>query len=695
MDRTFRLGIDIGGTFTDLTLLDQESGRLVSLKTPTIPSDPAQGIVNGLHRLKEMGVQPADISYFVHGTTIGLNTLLQRKGAKIALFVTEGFRDLLSLQRLRLPVPYDFRSRLPEPLIPRKRVFPVRERMLHDGTEHTPVDMELLDRAIDEAVAAGVEGIVVCLLHSYRNPLHEQQVAERIRSRVPSMEVCLSSALWPQMREYERAVVAVVNMYIQSKVKRYFETLQDRLAAEGLPAAPLITQSNGGIMDIGTASEAPVRTLFSGPAAGVIGAARVAQSAGIRDVITFDVGGTSADISIIADGKPAYVETNQLAGFPIMLPAVSIYSIGAGGGSLVWLDNGGLLKVGPMSAGSDPGPACYGRGDQAALTDAFVLCGYLNPSRFASGSVALYPELSAKAIRPIAEAMRLDVQTAADRMIQVAVANMYAELNSVLEQHGIDPRDFSVLAYGGAGPLLACFIAEEIQAQSVLIPPRPGTLCALGALTADFAYDAVQSGQALLSGLSTDALQAQYAKLADQAREWLERQAQDGLNRLEGQSYEYSMDARYVGQSFEITLPIDPSWFAARDTRDRIAELFHESHQRQYGHCDRNAPIEVVHLRVRVIGHTYKPPLERLPEAAEPVRACGERDIFVRGERRRASVYARADLAAGHVFEGPAVIEQDDATVLVLPGWVGRVDDCGNLVLRRKDADARRNEEGE
>jgi N-methylhydantoinase A len=358
----YRLGIDIGGTFTDLTLLDQENGRIVSLKTPTVPADPAQGIANGLALLGEKGVMPSDIHYFVHGTTIGLNTLLQRRGAEIALFATEGFQDLLSLQRLRLPVPYDFRSRLPEPLIARKHVFPIHERMLHDGTVHQAIDTTQLDEAIDAAVAAKVGGIVVCLLHSYKNASNEEQVAERIRTRAPGLEVSISSKLWPQMREYERAVMTAVNMYIQLNVKRYFETLKERLATEGMPATPFITQSNGGIMDIGTAAEAPVRTLFSGPAAGVIGAVRVAESAGIGNVITFDVGGTSADISIIEGGKPTFVQTNHLAGFPIMLPSISIYSVGAGGGSFAWIDKGGLLKVGPESVGSNPGPACYGQG---------------------------------------------------------------------------------------------------------------------------------------------------------------------------------------------------------------------------------------------------------------------------------------------------------------------------------------------
>jgi len=681
LSKKYRLGIDIGGTFTDLSLLDPENGHILSLKTPTVPADPAQGIANGLALLGETGLKASDIHYFVHGTTIGLNTLLQRRGANIALFVTEGFQDLLSLQRLRLPVPYDFRSRLPEPLIPRKHVYPIRERVLHSGEVHLPLDTALLDEAIDAAVADGVEGIVVCLLHSYKNAAHEQLVAERIRTRAPQLEVSVSSELWPQMREYERAVMTAVNLYVQPNVKRYFETLKERLAEEGMAATPFITQSNGGIMDIGTAAKAPVRTLFSGPAAGVIGAVRVAESAGISNVITFDVGGTSADISIIEDGKPSFVQTNHLADFPIMLPSVSIYSVGAGGGSFAWIDNGGLLKVGPESVGSNPGPACYGRGDKAALTDAFLLCGYLNPSLFAAGNVALYPELSAKAMEPIAQYLHTDVQSAADQIIQVAVANMYAELSSVLEQQGIDPREFSILAFGGAGPVTANFIAEEIQAESVLVPPSPGTLCALGALTADFAYDAVQSRKTLLSELPLTLLQEEYGKLVDHAREWLELQI---INGLEGQSYYYSMDARYSGQAFDIELPLEPSWLEEA-SHDRILDAFHELHKRQYGHSDSEAQVEVMNLRVRVVGHTLKPQQAGIAEASGPAVPCGEREIAVRGERYSAPVYLRADLLAGHRVEGPAVVEQNDTTVLILAGWHGRVDGFGNLILRRTE----------
>ncbi|MFB5678499.1 hydantoinase/oxoprolinase family protein [Paenibacillus terreus] len=681
MGDSWRLGIDIGGTFTDLTIINNETGQLTNIKTPTVPADPAQGIANGLALLREKGINPQDIDYFVHGTTIGLNTLLQRRGETVALLVTEGFRDLLNLQRLRLPIPYDFRSRLPEPLIPRERVFTVKERLRHDGSVHTPLDMDSLDEAIRGVLASGAKGVVVCFLHSYKNPVHEQQAVARIAELAPGLGVNASSVLWSQMREYERAAMTSVNMYIQPNVQRYFETLQERLSGEGVRTRPFITQSNGGIMDIGTAAEAPVRTLFSGPAAGVIGAVQAARSAGIGNVITFDMGGTSADISIIEGGEPTFTQTNQLAGMPIMLPSVSMYSVGAGGGSYAWIDNGGLLKVGPESVGSTPGPACYGRGDKAALTDAFLLCGYLNPERFAAGNVRLYPERSAQAIQPVAQHLGLNEREAADRMIQVAGANMYAELSAVMEQHGFDPREFSLLAFGGGGPVTANFLAEEIQAQSVLVPPSPGTLCALGALTADFAYDAVLSLQQRFDDYPFEQLVREYDRLADQARTWLEQQQVSGL---EGSTLYYSMDARYAGQAFEIELPLDRFMLEA-GKGERIAEAFHELHRRQYGHSDEAAVLELINLRVRLVGHTQKPVTVSLPQADSELKPVGQRTIVYGGKEYEAGIYSRAAMKAGHQVEGPAVVEQDDTTVLILKGWYGEADGSGNLILKRKE----------
>ncbi|MFD0051470.1 hydantoinase/oxoprolinase family protein [Actinomycetes bacterium NPDC127524] len=684
MSNSWRLGIDIGGTFTDLTVLDELNGTLTGVKTPTVPSDPAQGIANGLVLLKEKGIQPKDVHYFAHGTTIGLNTLIQRRGEAISLLVTEGFRDLLTLQRLRLPIPYDFSSRLPEPLIPRERVFTVKERLRPDGSVHTPLDQNSLDEAIRSVIASGAGGIVVCFLHSYKNPVHEQQAVERIRELAPGLAVSASSELWPQMREYERAAMTAVNSYIQPNVQRYFETLQDRLQEEGVVAQPFITQSNGGIMDIDTAANAPVRTLFSGPAAGVIGAVQAARSADISHVITFDMGGTSADISIIEQGQPTFTQMNHLAGMPIMLPSVSMYSVGAGGGSVAWIDNGGLLKVGPESVGSSPGPACYGQGDKAALTDAYLLCGYINPNRFAAGNVQLYPERSTQAISPIADYLGTDVRGAADRMIQVAVANMYSELSAVMEQHGFDPREFSLLAFGGGGPVTANFLAEEIQAQSVLVPPSPGTLCALGALTADFTYDAVLSLQKKFTDLTMDTLVREYTQLTDQAQEWLAKQQ---VNGLEGSTLHYSVDARYAGQAFEIELPLD--WSMLKDsTGEKVIEAFHELHRRQYGHSDAAAILELINLRVRLVGHTLKPKIASVPETQGSIESIGVRSIRYGGREYQAKVYARNEMLAGHTIEGPAIVEQDDTTVLVLLGWYGKVDSAGNLILKRREGSA-------
>ena len=680
-----RLGIDIGGTFTDLTVYEEQTGALLSLKTPTVADDPVQGIAEGLNLLKDKGITVDQIQYFVHGTTIGLNTLLQRKGARIALFVTEGFRDILHLQRLRLPVPYDFRSRLPEPLIPRRHVYPIRERMQQDGTVRLPLDMEGLDAAIDAAVAAKVDGIVVCFLHSYKNAEHELLAAERIRERTAGrLAVTLSSVLWPQMREYERAVMAVANLYILPKSKTYFQTLAQRLELEGVSATPFVTQSNGGLMDIRTAAEAPVRTLFSGPAGGVIGALRVAESAGARNVITLDMGGTSADISIIEDLQPSFVQSNHLAGFPIILPAVSIFSIGAGGGSLAWIDKGGLLKIGPESAGSNPGPACYGTGTQPAMTDAFLLCGYLTPETFAAGHVRLHPELAASALAPIADYLETGVREAADKMVQVAIANMYAELSGIIEQHGLDPRDFSLMAFGGAGPVVANFLAEEIGAASVLVPPNPGTLCALGSLLADFAYDAVHTSYEQLVQIPLKELRNEYTQLAKQAEQWLDSQQVQGL---EGRTLLYFMDIRYLGQAFELELPITVKQLKRKDHRS-ISEAFHELHHRQYGHSDPQAALEVIQLRVRILGHVIKPELRQIGTMADSPPVRGTRIIRYGGRDYEAARYWRVDLLNGHKVPGPAIVEQDDTTVLILDGWQGLVDSYGNLTLQRKEGQA-------
>lgn len=683
-DVSYRLGIDIGGTFTDLSLINEATGELTELKTPTVTDDPAQGIINGLNLLKKRGVDLSKIQYLVHGMTIGLNTLLQRKGADLALFVTEGFQDILSLQRLRLPIPYDFNSRLPEPLIPRKHVYPISERLIHDGTIKKPLHLPQLDDAAQHVMSKKLAGIVISFLHSYQNPVHELQAKAYINHHYPQLEVLTSSELWPQMREYERTVMSVVNLYIQPKVKQYLKTLKSRLKEKGVPISPYITQSNGGLMDAESAAASPVKTLFSGPAAGVIGAARIAASASEPNLITFDVGGTSADISIIQNGQPTMAQSNQLSGFPIILPSVAMYSIGAGGGSVAWIDQGGLLKAGPESVGSNPGPASYGKGEKAALTDAFLICGYLNQERFAGGHLQLQLSAAKKAFQPIADQLNRTVEEAADQLIQVAVANMYTELSNVMEQQGFDPRDFSLLAFGGAGPVVANFLAREIHAKNVVVPPSPGTLCALGALTADFIHDAVLSKKICLQDYSINQLKQDYEMLSRKATDWVSQQNIQHINQT---SILLLADARYQGQAFEIELPLSIDWLKQEQDMHQLIEAFHKLHQRQYGHRDDQAKIEFTHLRVRVIGETPPLPFSPVHESiGQSLKPYEYRRIFIEEKEYEASVYNRDTLSVGSIVNGPAIIEQDDTTTLILPNWTGSIDLSGNLVISKEAA---------
>ena len=683
--KKYRLGIDIGGTFTDFTLFNMTDRTSVGVKTPTVPAAPERGVGNGLAILKkEYGLDPADIDYFVHGMTIGLNTLLMRKGAKIALFVTEGFRDVLTMQRLRLPIPYDFHSRLPEPLVPRSLTFGIPGRLLADGSEYAPLDLDAVDAAADRAAEAGAEGIAICFLHSYENPAHEAAAARRVQERHPELKVCTSSELWPEIREYERTCIAVINLYIQKNVETYFSNLKALLEGEGLQVRPFITQSNGGIMNLESAAAAPIKTLFSGPAAGVIGAIREAGRSGEKNLLTFDMGGTSTDISVVIDGEPTFSQGSELAGFPIVIPTIDIESIGAGGGSIAWMDRGGLLKVGPESAGSDPGPACYGKSELPTMTDAFLLCGYLNADRFAAGRLHLDPARSEKAIGKLAEQFGKDVRTLADEIVQVSIANMYAELSNIMEQKGFDPRELSVVAYGGGGPVTANFVAEEIHAKNVFVPNRPGTLCAMGALSDDFLYVAVLPDHALVSTASAAELKKKYETLRAQAEAWLRDQntrITDGGTK----TVRYLADARYSGQSYEIQIPVTEEMLSGTDCTP-IARAFNAQHEKQYGHSELTADVELVNLRARITACTPELPAAVLEAgAAGPAAPDETREIFLRGKAWQAGVFFRKNLRAGHIVPGPAIVEQDDTTVLILPDWHGVCDAQGNMTLVRDE----------
>lgn len=685
----YRLGIDIGGTFTDFSLLDQATGRLIGYKSPTVPGDLAEGVAAGLRDLARLeGIDPSQIEYFVHGTTIGLNTVIQRAGANLALLVTQGFRDLLEIQRLRLSDPMNFVASRPAPLIPRWQVFEIQERILTDGSVDIPLDPASVERAVRAVVARGVDGLVVCLINAYRNP-EQERAARAIAARVaPGLYVCTSHEIWPQIREYERAIVSILNAYIRPKLATYLDSLADRLRGAGLRVPPYITKSNGGVMTARSARDVPVETLLSGPASGVIGAIYAAELSGYHDLLTLDMGGTSADIAVVRGGQAAYSRDEHVGDFPVIMPTVGVSSIGAGGGSIAWFDRSGLLKVGPRSAGADPGPACYGRGGtEPTLTDAFLLCGLINPDNFVGGRIKLDVGRARDAVGPIAERLGRPVDAAAEAIVEVALANMYAEFSQAMARHGLDPRDFSLVAFGGAGPLVACFLAAEFHIPRVLVPLAPGTLSALGALSADVKNDYVKTLNLRLSQAGVDVLRQAFAELRARAETWL---TTEGPNVLDRRFY-YSADMRYRHQAFEIELSVDPKWLDADDFGPFL-EAFHRLHAELYSHSDPNEPVELISVHVKVVGATPKPKASPLPAGGGAATPTGSRSIHYRGQAHRAAVYERTRLLAGQRLGGPAIVEQDDTTTLIPADFVGAVDGYGNITITADGA--RRGVEG-
>ena len=683
------LGIDIGGTFTDFALFDTSSGGAIGLKVPSTPPAFAEAVRTGLEQLaREHGADLGAIGTVVHGTTIAVNTLIQRAGARLGLLVTDGFRDVLELQRLRLPNPFDLDGARPLPLVPRSCVAEVRERLRADGSVDTPLDEGHAREATRRLVAAGVEGLVVSLLHSYRNPAHERRVRE-LAEAAGGLPVSASSDVWPQAREYERTALAVLDAYVQPPVRRYLQGFEQALAERRVPATPYVTKSNGGIMPVAAASERTVETLLSGPASGVIGAAYVAGQAGLRNVITLDVGGTSADIAVVEDGRPRVSTSEHVGGVPVMMPVVGVTAIGAGGGSVAWVDEVGVPKVGPRSTGARPGPACYGRGGtEATLTDAFLVSGFLDPARFLGGRMPLDLSLAEVAIARFAATLGTTPHEGAESVVRIAVANMYAEFTKILSRAAVDPRDFALVAFGGAGPVLGALLAREVGISTVFVPRSPGTLCALGAISADIVTDGVRSVHGgdgrphLRLGEGGDfdaaALSEQYATVRAELAEWLARHGA-GAGPA---AFRYAADMRYVGQSYEIEVPVDRAWLVPGG-EGALVTAFHKVHERAFGHADREAPAEIVNLRVQLRAERARVPLREIAAGPAAPAPSGSRRIWVDGRPTEARVFDRDALGRGARVVGPAIVEQPDTTVLIPAEHAADVDRFGNLLIRR------------
>ncbi len=676
----YKLGVDIGGTFTDLTLIDVGGRGIHTHKVPSTPDSPSRAVARGITELMQrLGATPGTIGGFVHGTTIALNAILEHRGAKVALVVSAGNRDILEIARLAKHDHFNLRAGAPPDILPRRHVIEVAERTDWHGSEIEPLDSKGLRAQLEQLAGEGIESLAVCFLNAYVAPGHERQAAQVIAEVFPECHVSVSTELWPEIREYERAMVAVLNAYVQPVLSRYLRALQSDTRAIGMNAKLYITQSNGGVMSAATAEEKPVRTLLSGPASGVVGAAYIARLCGVGEAVTIDIGGTSADVSLIRNGEPVHSLEAKVGHYPVVMPSVDVFAVGAGGGSIAWFDSVGLLKVGPRSAGAVPGPACYGKGGaDATVTDAYVVCGYVNPDNFVGGSMKLERKLAEEAVGRIAQRLGTGLEEAAEAILSIATSNMITALLPMMTKRGVDPRDFALIPFGGAGATHACLLAEEIVIPRIVVPPAPGTTCALGAAIADVQNDYIRSLRGDLAATPADAIRLGFDELERTGRAWLA--AENPV--IDEVVVRRSVDARYHGQAFdiEVDLPRD----AAALTPAMIAGRFHDVYEMLYRNSDRSAQIDLINLRVRVTGKTPAISLERLPEAKGEPAARGTRQIWYGGARHAAQLYERTALAAGHAVTGPAVIEQFDTTTVVAPGFVAVTDEYGVLTLTRR-----------
>ena len=682
----WRLGVDVGGTFTDLAL-QRDGGEWLSLKVPSTPEQPGLSTLQGVDALRRQ-CRCTDEDWrslsHTHSNTVALNSLIERTGASLGLLVTAGFRDLLELARLSVPAPARYDSRRTPPLIPRRRVAEAQERMDAAGRVAQPLQPQSVRDAAARLHGLGCQTIVICFLHSYRNPAHEIAARILIEDQFPHLQVELSSEVWPQAREFERATLAVINAYIRPAVERQVALLTQGMAQRGVRTPPRGARSNGGMELLATMAERPVTALLSGPAAGVAGAAGAAVQAGWRDadLLTLDVGGTSADIGVVRRGAPLLSTEERVGGFPVLIPTVAVSAIGAGGGSIIWTDAAGTLKVGPKSTGAAPGPACYGAagGGAAAMTDAFLLAGLLDPQQPLGDQLRLHPDAAEKALRRVGRPIGLSAEQVADGAIQVATAALAAESTGMLARRDLDLSEFRMVAYGGAGPLLAALVAEAVYISEVLIPPSPGTLSAWGAARAQLQGDFVQPVYAELQGLAGAALQDAFAALARQAATWLRRETADLA--ISHAVIEHEAEMRYEGQGYDVSVPVQDEWLKQGQPA-ALGDAFHQAHERAFGHRNDGAPVWVQELRAHLIGYLAgaDTPDRQSALARTASRSPGSRGIRLRGASASARVLDRADVGAP--LQGPAIIAQMDTTTLVPDGWIATPAANGALVLQR------------
>jgi N-methylhydantoinase A len=678
--RMFIVGIDVGGTFTDLTAVDDATGRVVVTKVPSRPRHEAAAVLEGLAAL---GIAPRDVRRLVHGTTVGTNAVLERRGSPVAVLTTQGFRDLIEIGRTKRNIPALFVPTFvrPKPVVERRRRFEVTERLNADGSVLVALDAASVERALDAALATGAEAIAVCLLHAYLNPAPERAIADIAKGRCPGVPLSCSAEVVAEYREFERFSTTVLNAYLQPLMDGYLGGLEQQLREVGYAHGVLTVASSGGMMTTETARRLPIKTIFSGPAGGVSQACFIGNVAGVRDLITYDMGGTSTDVCLVRDLTPLATSDGMVGAFPVKVPQIDMHTVGAGGGSLAWLDLDGSLQVGPRSAGANPGPAAYGLGGtEPTVTDANVVLGRIGTSRRLGGSISIDAARAHAAVSGLATAMggALTVDALAEGIVRIAVARMTSAIREISIQRGHDPRDFTLVAFGGAGPMHALALADEIGIPRVLVPRHPGNFSALGLLASDIKHDEVRTRVgplrerwSLLAGL--------FAEMESGVRRQLEL---EGFGTSQ-QRLRRTLDLRYRSQAFELNLPVGDE--ASGDSLAALEAAFHREHLAMYGHADETASIELVNARLSAYGVVAKPAAAHHEGGGGTLDAAliERRPVRFDGVTLDCPVWERERLTAGAEVSGPAIVEEFGATTVVPPGWRGATDAHGNLRFER------------
>jgi len=692
-DNEYVLGVDIGGTFTDLLLLEKNTGKMKILKVSSTPSDPSEGVLIGVNNLlKEEKIDPQSINLVIHGSTVAINTVIEKKGANTGLLTTAGFKDILYIGRQNRPSLFHYRLKRPEPLVSRDKIKEMSERVLYNGKIHEKLDKTSAKILINDLKKTNVDAVAICLIHSYANPSHELELKELVKEAIGNVYLSVSSELLPEYREFERMNTTVMNAYIGPKVSKYIQKLENGLKLLNLNKL-LIMQANGGVMSPEAVLPRPINIIESGPAGGVLAASYIAKLTGRNKIISFDMGGTTAKTCLVQDYKPFLSSTYEVlssesgdslvigSGYPLKIPVMDMYEVGAGGGSIGWIDEGGALRVGPKSAGADPGPACYAKGGKnPTITDANLILGRLNPDYFLGGKLKLDVKLAKSAFESLTDKLNMDTVKVAEGITRIANTTMIRGLRRVSVEKGYDLRDFHLVAYGGAAPIEACNIANEVGIKEIVIPLVPGLFSALGFLVTNLEHHYSQTLIKSFKELSIQEVENKYNELEQKALDQLK------VDNIPDQDIQLirSMDVRYAGQGFELAVPVNKN---LKDTDiESLGKSFNNIHKIRYGYNIENEPLEVVNLRLVGIGKIIPPKFnfEKELEYSSQDYVKSERDVFFSDVGwTKSLIYERDTLKPGIKINGPAIIEEVDSTIIVNPNYVAHIDGYKNVIIKK------------